>query len=47
VIDERVVRLADALRADESVAAGIRRAVGDEADDLRRALAVRANYPTA
>jgi aminopeptidase N len=47
VIDERVVRLADALTADESVAAGIRRSVSDEADDLRRALTVRTNYPTA
>ncbi|MEU0089889.1 aminopeptidase N [Kribbella sp. NPDC006257] len=44
-IDERVVRLAADLVADESVAAGIRRAIGDEADDLKRALAVRAAYP--
>jgi aminopeptidase N len=44
-IDERVVRLATDLTADESVAAGIRRAIGDEADDLKRALAVRSAYP--
>ncbi|QNE17303.1 aminopeptidase N [Kribbella qitaiheensis] len=44
-IEERVVRLAEDLAADESVAAGIRRAVGDEADDLKRALAVRLAYP--
>ena len=44
-IDERVVRLAADLVADESVAAGIRRAVSDEADDLKRALAVRSAYP--
>jgi aminopeptidase N len=47
VIDERVVRLADALAADESAAAGIRRAVGDQADDLKRALTVRASYQTS
>ncbi|ADB32557.1 aminopeptidase N [Kribbella flavida DSM 17836] len=44
-IDERVAQLAAVLVADESVAAGIRRSVGDEADDLSRALAVRAAYP--
>jgi aminopeptidase N len=45
-IDQRVVELAGNLAVDESVSAGIRRSVGDEADDLRRALAVRAAYPT-
>ena len=45
-IDDRVVELARNLTADDSVSAGIRRAVGDEADDLRRALTVRATYPT-
>ncbi|WP_344213019.1 aminopeptidase N [Kribbella sancticallisti] len=44
-IDDRVVGLAAALIADESVAAGVRRAVGDGLDDLKRALAVRAAYP--
>ncbi|HEU4948924.1 MAG TPA: aminopeptidase N [Kribbella sp.] len=46
VIDERIVALAANLTADDSVAAGIRRSVGDEADDLRRALAIRSAYPT-
>jgi aminopeptidase N len=45
VIDDRVVGLAAALVADESVAAGVRRAVGDNLDDLKRALAVRTAYP--
>jgi aminopeptidase N len=44
-IEERIVRLADELIADESVAAGIRRSVSDDADDLKRALAVRSAYP--
>ncbi|TDU84345.1 aminopeptidase N [Kribbella voronezhensis] len=44
-VEESVVRLAEDLVADESVAAGIRRAVSDEADDLKRALAVRSAYP--
>ncbi|TWD84152.1 aminopeptidase N [Kribbella amoyensis] len=44
-IDERVAGLAAQLVADESVSAGIRRSVGDAADDLRRALAIRAAYP--
>ncbi|HET6292979.1 MAG TPA: aminopeptidase N [Kribbella sp.] len=44
-IDERVVQMSEDLVADESVSAGIRRAVGDHADDVRRALAVRAAYP--
>jgi aminopeptidase N len=44
-IEERVVRLAADLTADESVSAGIRRSVGDRADDLKRALAIRAAYP--
>ena len=44
-IDERVVRLATELAADEDVPAGIRRAVADDRDDLTRALAIRAAYP--
>ncbi|WBQ01976.1 aminopeptidase N [Kribbella sp. CA-293567] len=44
-IDERVAGLAAGLAADENVPAGIRRAVGDNHDDLVRALAVRAAYP--
>ncbi|MFB6723030.1 aminopeptidase N [Kribbella sp. NPDC056345] len=43
-IEERVVARATDLVADESVAAGIRRSVGDRADDVKRALAVRAAY---
>jgi aminopeptidase N len=43
-VEERVVRMAADLVADDSVVAGIRRAVGDDADDLKRALAVRARY---
>ncbi|MFK4085351.1 aminopeptidase N [Kribbella sp. NPDC020789] len=43
-IDERVVAQAADLVADEQVGAGIRRSVGDRADDLKRALAVRAAY---
>jgi len=44
-IEQRIARLADDLVADESVAAGIRRSVSDDADDLKRALAVRSAYP--
>jgi aminopeptidase N len=44
-IDQRPVELAAGLVADESVPAGIRRAVGDSHDDLVRALAVRAAFP--
>ncbi|MFI6826691.1 aminopeptidase N [Kribbella sp. NPDC050241] len=43
-IDERVVGLAGELAADDSVAAGIQRAVGDDADDIKRALAVRSAF---
>jgi aminopeptidase N len=44
VVDEQVVRKAEALAADDSVATGIRRSVGDQADDLRRAVLVRTAY---
>ena len=44
-IDERTLELAAGLLADEDVPAGIRRAVGDQRDDLARALAIRAAYP--
>ncbi|TDO44378.1 aminopeptidase N [Kribbella sp. VKM Ac-2527] len=44
-INDRVARLAADLVADESVAAGIRRSVGDAADDLTRTLKIRAAYP--
>ncbi|MFC0625514.1 aminopeptidase N [Kribbella deserti] len=44
VIDEQVVRKAEALAADESVSTGIRRSVSDEADDLRRAVKIRAAF---
>ncbi|MGC4942520.1 aminopeptidase N [Kribbella sp. DT2] len=40
-VDEETVALATATATDENVAPGIRRAVADAADDLRRALAVR------
>jgi aminopeptidase N len=40
-VDPDVVAKADALAADETVGAGIRRAVSDAADDLRRTVAVR------
>ncbi|MEU8222400.1 aminopeptidase N [Kribbella sp. NPDC048915] len=40
-IDQLVADRAADLLADESVAAGIRRSVGDSVDDLKRALAVR------
>ncbi|NIK59651.1 aminopeptidase N [Kribbella shirazensis] len=43
-IEQRVVDRAADLIADEAVAAGIRRSVGDCADDLKRALAVRSAY---
>ncbi len=43
-IEQRVVDRAADLIADESVAAAIRRAVGDRADDLKRALAVRSVF---
>jgi aminopeptidase N len=44
-VDESVVAQAEALAADDAVGSGIRRAVGDEADDLRRVLAVRRAFP--
>jgi aminopeptidase N len=44
-VEERVVGLADQLASDEKVAPGIRRVVADMADDLRRAVAVRAAFP--
>jgi aminopeptidase N len=44
-VDESVVAKAEALAADDAVGSGIRRAVGDEADDLRRVLAVRRAFP--
>ncbi|ONI70081.1 aminopeptidase N [Kribbella sp. ALI-6-A] len=44
-VEQRTADLAAGLVADESVAAGIRRSVGDRADDLQRALAVRTAYP--
>ncbi len=40
-VNPDVVAKADALAADETVGAGIRRAVSDAADDLRRTVAVR------
>ncbi|MEV0790090.1 aminopeptidase N [Kribbella sp. NPDC050459] len=43
-VEQRVVDRAADLIADDSVAAGIRRSVGDGADDLKRALAVRSAY---
>jgi len=43
-VEQRVVDRAADLIADESVAAGIRRSVGDGADDLKRALAVRSAF---
>ncbi|GAA1674613.1 aminopeptidase N [Kribbella yunnanensis] len=43
-IDEQVVARSADLVADDSVAAGIRRSVGDRADDVKRALAVRSAY---
>ncbi|MGW6276362.1 aminopeptidase N [Kribbella sp. NPDC055071] len=43
-VEQRVVDRAADLVADESVAAGIRRSVGDGMDDLKRALAVRSAY---
>jgi aminopeptidase N len=43
-VDQQTIARAADLAADESVAAGIRRSVGDGLDDLKRALAVRAAY---
>ncbi|MEU4295016.1 aminopeptidase N [Kribbella sp. NPDC026596] len=43
-VEQRVVDRAADLVVDESVAAGIRRSVGDGVDDLKRALAVRSAY---
>ncbi|GAB3923546.1 aminopeptidase N [Kribbella albertanoniae] len=43
-IEEEIVARSADLVADDSVAAGIRRSVGDRADDVQRALAVRAAY---
>ncbi|MDX6241639.1 MAG: aminopeptidase, partial [Kribbellaceae bacterium] len=45
-VEERVVALAEQLASDEKVAPGIRRTVADMADDLRRAVAVRAAFPS-
>ncbi len=44
-VDESVVAKAEALAADDAVSSGIRRGVSDEADDLRRVLAVRRTFP--
>ncbi|MGC4938953.1 aminopeptidase N [Kribbella sp. DT2] len=44
-VDGHTARLAAGLVGDEAVSAGIRRSVGDRADDLNRALAVRTAYP--
>jgi aminopeptidase N len=44
VIDNLVVRKADALLADDSVDNGVRRGVSDEADDIRRALHIRRRF---
>ncbi|MGW7684799.1 aminopeptidase N [Kribbella sp. NPDC054772] len=43
-VEQRVADRSADLVADESVAAGIRRSIGDLADDLKRALAVRSGY---
>jgi aminopeptidase N len=43
-VEQRVVDRAADLVADESVAAGIRRSIGDSVDDLKRALAVRSAF---
>ncbi|MGW1340651.1 aminopeptidase N [Kribbella sp. NPDC002412] len=43
-VSQQVVARASDLVADESVAAGIRRSVGDGVDDLTRALAVRSAF---
>ncbi|GAA0586748.1 aminopeptidase N [Kribbella sandramycini] len=43
-IDEQVVARGRDIAADEGVASGIRRSVGDRADDIGRAVAVRAAY---
>ena len=44
-VEESVVAKAEALVADDGVGSGIRRAVSDAADDLRRILAVRRAFP--
>jgi aminopeptidase N len=44
-VDKTTTQLAAGLVADETVSAGIRRSVGDRADDLNRALTVRSAYP--
>ncbi|MFF0343208.1 aminopeptidase N [Kribbella sp. NPDC004875] len=43
-VEQRVVDRSADLVADESVAAGIRRSIGDLADDMKRALAVRSAF---
>ncbi|WP_433156922.1 aminopeptidase N [Kribbella sp. CA-247076] len=43
-VEQAIVTRAADLVADESVAAGIRRSVGDSVDDLKRALAVRSAF---
>jgi aminopeptidase N len=43
-VEQRIIDRASDLVADDSVAAGIRRSVGDGVDDLKRALAVRSAY---
>ncbi len=43
-VEQRIVERASDLVADDSVAAGIRRSVGDGVDDLKRALAVRSAF---
>jgi aminopeptidase N len=43
-VDQAIVSRASDLVADESVAPGIRRSVGDSVDDLKRALAVRSAF---
>jgi aminopeptidase N len=43
-VEQSIVARASDLVADDSVAAGIRRSVGDGVDDLKRALAVRSAF---
>ncbi|GAB2643711.1 aminopeptidase N [Kribbella swartbergensis] len=43
-VEQAIVSRASDLVADESIAAGIRRSVGDSVDDLKRALAVRSAF---
>jgi aminopeptidase N len=43
-VEQRIVDRASDVVADDSVAAGIRRSVGDAVDDLKRALAVRSAF---